>query len=536
MDQSLDSTYLGFDFSTQQLKAVAIDDDLNVVSEAVVHYDTDLTEFRTSGGVNRDERSHRVTACPLMWIKALDMVMERLKISGLDFATVEAISGGGQQHGSVYWKKGARDALTNLAPSKFLHQQLQDAFALRDSPVWMDSSTTQQCVQLEEAVGGPQKLADLTGSRAYERFTASQIAKIFQTRQENYLNTERISLISSFAASLFLGDYAPIDYSDGSGMNLLDIRTRTWSQECLDACAPNLIEKLGEELVPSWKIIGSISNYFVQRYGFKPECSITAFTGDNPASLIGTCLSESDMAVSLGTSDTAFVWLKHATPTLNGHIFINPLNENEYMGMICFKNGSPTRERIRNQCADCSWDLFNELLNSTPRGNFGNIGFYFDFKEIYPLKVGDYRFNKYNQQIARVSNEVEVRACVEGQFLRFRVHTKNLGFEFGPQSKIIATGGASKNTAILQVLADVFNAPVYIHKKENSACLGSAFTAKFALAKDKMTFTEMVSKYRDQTEVLAATPASDANVVYSAMLQRYQLLEDSLNKNETVQN
>ena len=40
--------------------------------------------------------------------------------------------------------------------------------------------------------------------------------------------------MSSFAASLFIGDYAPIDESDGSGMNLLDIRRKQWSQKCLD--------------------------------------------------------------------------------------------------------------------------------------------------------------------------------------------------------------------------------------------------------------------------------------------------------------
>lgn len=54
------------------------------------------------------------------------------------------------------------------------------------------------------------------------------------------------------------------------------------------------------------------------------------------------------------------------------------------MALLCFKNGSLTRERIRRDFANSSWSIFNELLDSTPRGNFGNIGFYFDLWEIIP--------------------------------------------------------------------------------------------------------------------------------------------------------
>lgn len=78
-----------------------------------------------------------------------------------------------------------------------------------------------------------QELAKATGSRAYERFTGSQIRKIYQNKLRVYQATERISLVSSFACSLFVGKIAPIDLSDGSGMNLLDIHTLKWHPEAL---------------------------------------------------------------------------------------------------------------------------------------------------------------------------------------------------------------------------------------------------------------------------------------------------------------
>ncbi|XP_075941362.1 xylulose kinase isoform X3 [Anarhichas minor] len=478
-----------------------------------------------------------------MWVKALDLLLDKMKGAGLAYSRVRALSGSGQQHGSVFWRRGASETLKDLDPDQDLHQLLQDSFSVSHSPVWMDSSSRQQCEELQTAAGGAGRLAEITGSRAYERFTGNQISKLRQTRPEEFKNTERISLVSSFAASLFLGGYASIDYSDGSGMNLLDIRTRNWSEICLDATAPHLDRLLGAP-VPSTSVLGPVSAYFVRRYGFSESCRVVAFTGDNPASLAGMRLQQGDVAVSLGTSDTVFLWIQQPRPALEGHVFCNPLDWRAFMALLCFKNGSLTRERIRNESAGGSWELFSGALRDTPLGNNGHIGFYFDSMEITPPAVGVHLFDPDDNQVSSLSPQVEVRALVEGQFLSRRLHAERLGYSISetsvlllilifssclcsiiPGTRVLATGGASANKDILQVLCDVFNAPVYTIDLLNSASLGSAYRALHGMMSESVaSFFDVVKKAPEAQ--LVATPHPAAQQVYDQMLKRYARLEE----------
>lgn len=177
--------------------------------------------------------------------------------------------------------------------SKNLSSQLSPkAFSLQKAPIWQDSSTTRECRELEDAVGGAQALADISGSRAYERFTGSQISRVHillacgeslkrsdrsfaQIRRINrtaYDATSRVSLISSFMPSLFLGKIAPIEISDASGMNLMEILSCKWDDELIRACGgPELRAKLGPEPVAGGTSLGTVSPYWVERWGFSPR-------------------------------------------------------------------------------------------------------------------------------------------------------------------------------------------------------------------------------------------------------------------------
>lgn len=532
-----DSYFLGFDSSTQSLKATVLDTNLNIIASDIINFDSELSHYKTKDGVYRDPSVNgRIVSPTIMWVEALDLILQRLEKSKVNFGKIAAISGSGQQHGSVYWRNGSSSILSSLDSKKALVDQFGDAFSVKESPIWMDSSTAEQCKEIEKSVGGGLELSKLTGSRAYERFTGPQIRRIFETQPEAYKNTERISLVSSFMASLFIGKYACIDQTDGAGMNLMDIKKRAWSKLILEATAPGLEEKLGK-LAPAHAVAGLIAPYFVDRYKFDKNCLIIQWSGDNPNSLAGLTLSSpGDLAISLGTSDTVFGITNEHKPCLEGHVFPNPVDEKGYMVMLCYKNGSLTREDIRNQCADKSWDVFNSCLQETPPLNGGKIGFYYKEHEILPpLPVGFHRFvlENYNgesldgvkeHEVDAFDATSEVRALVEGQLLSMRAHAERFGLP-SPPNRIIATGGASANKCILTLISSIFGCNVHTVQSSDSASMGAALRAAHGwLCNKKGGFVPISGMYTDKLEQTSLNCKLAASSGCQKLVTKYALL------------
>lgn len=508
--------FLGLDSSTQSLSALAIDTDTRriVLSESV-NFGKSLSEFGSPHGFLEVEDPRRKHANPLMWVAALDLLFDTIRKKGFDLGKVKGISGAGQQHGSVY----LREPLSGRrwSTSAPLAEQVKPLLSRATAPIWMDSSTSEECREIAASVGGDERVVAISGSRAIERFTGPQIRKFYKDEPAAYEATRQIHLVSSFIASLLVGETAGIDYGDGAGMNLLDLAQGAWSQPLLDATAPGLKERL-PSLVACTTRVGTLERYFVEKYGFAPDTPVIAFTGDNPSSLVGMGATEPGTAVvSLGTSDTVFAAMSEprTDPRGFGHVFGNPAGG--FMSLICFSNGSLAREAVAKKF-NLDWPAFERALREeTKPGNDGNLLLPFFVPEITPKITeptvrlfGDAEF------VAWQRPQALVRAIVEAQALSMKRHSDWIGPS--PET-ILVTGGASRNRGILQVLADVFQAEIRTLTVDNSSALGGALRA--AQAVGGVSFKELTRDFVAIDPELRVLPDRSARGVYEELAGRF---------------
>ncbi|OWT40210.1 xylulokinase [Cryptococcus neoformans Bt1] len=537
--------FLGLDASTQSLKASLLSVNLDVVAECAVHFDSDLPQFGTKGGVHFGSDG-QVHSPVMMLVEAMDLLFDKIKIAGWKVDDIRGVAAAGQQHASVYWSRTSSKLLASLNPSLPLSSQLAEAFSRPIIPNWQDSSTTAECQALDAAVGGPAALAQLTGSRAYERFTGAQIMRFKRVDPVAYDQTDRIGLVSNTVTTLLCldGEVKGIDESDACGMNLwtMNRKQRGWNQELLKAIAGDdgaaeLSRKLGTVETDGGRVVGHIGKWFVDRYGFNSECCVFPGTGDNPATFLSLTLRESEGLVSLGTSDVVLISTSTYHPDPEYHAFFHPAQiappseqdeQNRqgaeplrYFNMIVYKNGSLTRQHVRDLYFDGSWDKFNAAIEELrPKSVIdlpSRTAFWWLLPDIVPH--GAHGIYKYiTDHTAGTLFEVttakkvdrfpdirqEALALLESQLFNYRSRVSSIlddsSTTYDPSSpnvdaflprltKVYATGGASANRTILSLMADVLSTKVcknveYLDEKWkdadwNACSVGVAYKARW---------------------------------------------------------
>ncbi|MFN6201434.1 MAG: FGGY family carbohydrate kinase [Acidobacteriota bacterium] len=282
--------FIGIDSGTQSTKSILFDAATGqVVAGAARPYE--LIDGLPAGHKEQD---------PATWITAIrETIAAVLDQSGIDRSRVRGIGVSGQQHGFV-----ALD---------------QENRVIRAAKLWCDTSTTAECEELIERLGGLGKTIDLVGNGIPAGFTASKILWMKRHEPENYARLARILLPHDYL-NLFLTGRHCMECGDASGTALLDVRRRQWSATVVDQLDPTLRNRLPELVAPD-RPIGVLRPELAAEWGLSNQVLVSPGGGDNMMGAIGTGnLHAGVVTVSLGTSGTIYAYSKEPVIDPRGEV------------------------------------------------------------------------------------------------------------------------------------------------------------------------------------------------------------------------
>ena len=418
-----------------------------------------------------------------LFFRALDEALLALGLAWLN--RVVAITGCAQQHTCVLFTSPLG------AP---LDARLRWQVPVFDwSPTWQDSSTQRECAIMAAHLGSTAErdvALEISGSTLCQRFTGPQLAKL--DKDVDLGAFTRVALLSQALTSVLANTLVPADLGDAAGMNLVDLHTLEWSPQLVEAVCqaasarlspPALLRLLGSPPVPSatWY---PLSPFFAQRYGLPASARVLSFTGDNLASFVAC---ECALVLSFGTSDTVCGSVDANAPSRPGsHTLVDPLDPSRRVRMLCWANGSASREAVMKRTAK-SWDEFDALLvrglNDADARRC--LSLEFPDVELIPAtrrpglkayaRIGD--ANVSTQGEPHASAHVDAFAVVWTRVLAMKSHAASTGMR--AHDRVVVTGGAASNRGLVQIVSDVFGVPVDV--ADQGACLGGALRLQRAL-------------------------------------------------------
>ena len=265
------SLYIGIDLGTSAVKLLLVDEEGRVVNTVSKEYPLYFPQNGWSEQKPED-----------WWAACLAGIPELLE--GSDPAHVAGIGCGGQMHGLV-----ALDGEDNV---------------LRPAILWNDGRTAEEVEFLNGEVGKG-KLSELTANIAFAGFTAPKILWMRKHEPELFARIDKIMLPKDYINYKLTGVHC-CDYSDASGMLLLDVEHKCWSGEMLEICGVR--EEQMPKLFESYEVVGTLCEEAAEQLGLPAGVKVVAGAGDNAAAAVGTgTVGEGACNISLGTSGTIFI-------------------------------------------------------------------------------------------------------------------------------------------------------------------------------------------------------------------------------------
>jgi xylulokinase len=274
------ATYLGIDVGTSGTKTLLMDAAARVLATATAEHEV-LCPKPGWSEQNPDD----------WWQATVESVKNAIQKAGTDPKDVQAIGFSGQMHGLVITDEQGKP--------------------LRPSLIWNDQRTGPQAAEIEQAVGGRDKLIELTGNAAMTSFTLTKLLWVRRNEPQIYDRIRHFLLPKDYVRFRMTGTFAG-DVSDMSGTLMLDQRKRTWSEEILSTF--QIPREILPEVIESHEVAGLLTSQAAEQMGLAPGVKVVAGGGDQPVGAVGNGVVRDGLtSATMGTSGVVFTHSKDYT-------------------------------------------------------------------------------------------------------------------------------------------------------------------------------------------------------------------------------
>ncbi|MCM1234566.1 MAG: xylulokinase [Ruminococcus flavefaciens] len=436
--------YIGIDLGTSACKLLLVDESGTVLNEETKEYSL---SFPQPGWSEQN---------PEDWWEAVTSGIPEL-LAGFDAAQVVGIGAGGQMHGLV--------ALDD-----------HDA-VIRPAILWNDGRTAAQVDYLNNEVGR-EKLSQYTANIAFAGFTAPKLLWMRENEPDNFGKIRKVMLPKDYINYKLTGVHCT-DYSDASGMLLLDVARKCWSTEMCEICGVS--EEQLPTLYESWEIVGMLLPTVAETLGLPASVKVCAGAGDNAAAAVGTgAVGAGGCNISLGTSGTIFISSEQfsVAPTNGLHAFAHADGGWHLMGCM-LSAASCNKWWCKDVLGTSDYQTEQEPIGTDKLGR--NRVFFLPYLmgERSPINDTDARGTFVEMSMDTTRADL-TQAVLEGVAFAIRDSfevAKTLGISI-PRSTLC--GGGSKSQLWRTILANVLGIPLDIPQTEQGPGYGGAVLAMVA--------------------------------------------------------
>ncbi len=425
---------LGIDVGTSGCKAVLIDEFGVVLKQALAEY-----PFMTPqpGWTEQD---------PQEWVGGVKKVIE-----AIGELKPDAIGLTGQMHGSVFLGR--------------------DNEVIRPALLWNDQRTAKECQEINERVGSDE-VKKITGNPPLTGFQAPKILWLRNHEPHHFEKLKKVLLPKDYVRFVLSGEFAT-EVSDASGVGLLDLSKRNWSQSMLDEL------KLPNQFFPTVSESYAVTSYTKGGFaGLVDGIPIVGGGGDQAAGAIGSgIIKAGPVSMSLGTSGVVFTALNSPAYDDEGrvHTFCHANGGWHAMGVM-LSCGGAVEWLKKSLFSHITYKEFDGLAESVPAGSRGVLFQPYLAGERSPI-IDPYARGSWLGLSLGSDQGVLIRSVIEGVCFGLKGSYDVLASLGARAEQIRVTGGGSKSNLWLQILADVFEVPVARLETSEGPSYGAALLA-----------------------------------------------------------